>query len=1174
MLHESGSIENLIADTRDVRKLTDSQINLLAIDKIAAEFLVVDDDNLETRHYLIKTTLPTVVIALEQLLKELNTKGIPLNASKHTLDKDDAIQADKPVSKFDSLNWLGQFLFRNNPQFSNANNNNPYKLRVEKISVMLEERIATLKAEREARRIEEEIRKQQEIERMERERMARLQEIKTQYMDFLQLSFKLWINSLWRKSPGELYRSEIIDMFTKVSNSAVIQVDTPLCQKILDLIENITVPGTAFPESNPDNLFFDPNDPLYLLDCADIDRWDGEFYIKIMLRLIINWSVADLTSFLKCLSSTLAYQSTELLTIFKENLFIPKFAGISVVRDWLQQLLPTIQSMELPNSFLKDSIKKACVGYCTGREDPRFTFTKIANCEDEVIENDNPAVGFSETSYVRFMKCILGEFGLSNYLLVMKHIETELAMFINTTKPTTAKAVESFEPLETIVKTISENVHFKILSILKKFPEKNGFLVMSYLLQLLDMGSQRTTSSSNIGKLLNQFKTYIVVKEKLHVDQCWNILEQTAENDDDDALLLAETLLEYHLEKQKLAEEQDLLSKELEEKRQSREIAESNAIKKINLLSQDVNLSMLNACNQLREITTNAFEMIYPNRQIISRVAMKETAATKLIEGKEIIKEDEPLGGNTLIESFLRIVSCSEVVRKTLIGKTIPDGKGIDYQMFTLKSVIRVADCAGDPNLKNDIFFTSPLLKENMNSYNYIGIPFANSNTEGFGTLGFLMRLDMFEQEDVYFLERVNNSLVALLERINYRQKITALALSAKQFIDSRLGTSIKLYLNERPFGIYSLNEAKDAPDDSDDQQLYQLGSPVFTKPKTHLVKVDMENPLLESIGAVLGSGEVVENGGSVLVPVIEPELKECVAVIELTKKDSSDLKLKDIQRYAGILGEGCKSMKNQHFGYEPDQSDLDGELIDANSRHNMLFCKVMLLIAREKLGLIDSRAIAELKSYRKPPQSVHRILKGLFYLFGYKPPSVKAYMETVKLLTVEFLKKVISYDPTAIQKKARIKRTKSILKILSWEDTKQKGSKPAETICEWLIISMTLRDIAVAARKSRPDLFERISTASSAADSEVLDDEADEEDEEQNPNLEDTDPIVEDTISSSLDEEEPLKSPPPMDTINSDAEMLNDQGEVINNLQIAGELAHHEPEKTEDDLSNSNTTE
>ena len=77
----------------------------------------VNELNVELRAYLMETTLPTVIIALERLLKELArrkivdiVKGNYLDvlapaADISVLDK----QIDKPSENaFDSINWIGK----------------------------------------------------------------------------------------------------------------------------------------------------------------------------------------------------------------------------------------------------------------------------------------------------------------------------------------------------------------------------------------------------------------------------------------------------------------------------------------------------------------------------------------------------------------------------------------------------------------------------------------------------------------------------------------------------------------------------------------------------------------------------------------------------------------------------------------------------------------------------------------------------------------------------------------------------------------------------------------------------------------------------------------------------------------------------------------------------------
>ncbi|KAJ3371793.1 EF-hand calcium-binding domain-containing protein 5 [Kappamyces sp. JEL0680] len=145
---------------------------------------------------------------------------------------------------------------------------------------------------------------------------------------------------------------------------------------------------------------------------------------------------------------------------------------------------------------------------------------------------------------------------------------------------------------------------------------------------------------------------------------------------------------------------------------------------------------------------------------------------------------------------------------------------------------------------------------------------------------------------------------------------------------------------------------------------------------------------------------------------------------------------------------------------------------MDEPSRRKILFGRLMICSARSGLAKLDTKAIAELKSYKSPPRSIQLILKGALYLFGHIPKDMKTWIEIQKLVNEDLISAVIAFDPTAAQKPSRIRRAKRIIKALSWRDTNQKSSEPAQLISDWLFVAIILYDIAVSNRKARPDIY------------------------------------------------------------------------------------------------------
>jgi hypothetical protein len=99
---------SLLINKNEKRSISDKEVRKKAARNLANDFLSVEEVSLESRAYLVKTTLPSVVVALEQLMKEVKSREIPLNSTKQVLKPPDLVQRDKPNTSFDSINWLGK----------------------------------------------------------------------------------------------------------------------------------------------------------------------------------------------------------------------------------------------------------------------------------------------------------------------------------------------------------------------------------------------------------------------------------------------------------------------------------------------------------------------------------------------------------------------------------------------------------------------------------------------------------------------------------------------------------------------------------------------------------------------------------------------------------------------------------------------------------------------------------------------------------------------------------------------------------------------------------------------------------------------------------------------------------------------------------------------------------
>jgi hypothetical protein len=141
------------------------------LDMLAREWLNQQEVELEARCYLVDKLLPTLVIGLEKLLNEVSARDL-VESSGHEPD-------------FNPINFIAQYLMRNNPNYSNFVEAHPYCRTMHQVSEELKkaayaamegEKLSTLRGESRQRC---QVREEEEAQRVaeENRRMDILKDI-------------------------------------------------------------------------------------------------------------------------------------------------------------------------------------------------------------------------------------------------------------------------------------------------------------------------------------------------------------------------------------------------------------------------------------------------------------------------------------------------------------------------------------------------------------------------------------------------------------------------------------------------------------------------------------------------------------------------------------------------------------------------------------------------------------------------------------------------------------------------------------------------------------------------------------------------------------------------------------------------------------------------------------
>ena len=150
--HKSKLDEKISTRQLEKRQLEKTKLQL-SVDLLAKEWLESQFFDLDTRVYLLDKLLPTLVLGLEKLLIEVGKRP--------------------PEKHFNPINYLAQYLMRNNPRYSNFPEASPYVRGLRKVceelrqTMLNQDKLAAMKADMQKRREEaaEMEKKQEELER-------------------------------------------------------------------------------------------------------------------------------------------------------------------------------------------------------------------------------------------------------------------------------------------------------------------------------------------------------------------------------------------------------------------------------------------------------------------------------------------------------------------------------------------------------------------------------------------------------------------------------------------------------------------------------------------------------------------------------------------------------------------------------------------------------------------------------------------------------------------------------------------------------------------------------------------------------------------------------------------------------------------------------------------------
>ncbi|KAM4701864.1 EF-hand calcium-binding domain-containing protein 5 [Discoglossus pictus] len=186
-------------------------------DEMSREWFNEDKLTVETRAYLLDKLMPCIVPGMEALLMEVEKKKVI---------EDDSV-------KFDPVNFLGEFLMRNNPEFSRDNQDLPYVRGLNEVLGDLKDEVFDIKFNR-LRQLKEEMREIQN----QRAQVGDIQDqVKQRRKEALTIQFQEWTLDISGRIPLALVQSAL-KSFLDVIPQYLIE-DKPVYEKELVTVDTM-----------------------------------------------------------------------------------------------------------------------------------------------------------------------------------------------------------------------------------------------------------------------------------------------------------------------------------------------------------------------------------------------------------------------------------------------------------------------------------------------------------------------------------------------------------------------------------------------------------------------------------------------------------------------------------------------------------------------------------------------------------------------------------------------------------------------------------------------------------------------------------------------------------------------------------------------------------------------
>ncbi|XP_075710447.1 EF-hand calcium-binding domain-containing protein 5 isoform X2 [Rhinoderma darwinii] len=416
----------------------------------------------------------------------------------------------------------------------------------------------------------------------------------------------------------------------------------------------------------------------------------------------------------------------------------------------------------------------------------------------------------------------------------------------------------------------------------------------------------------------------------------------------------------------------------------------------------------------------------------------------------------------------LRYVACTSEDAIYLLNKTLTrDMKGVSFAAVdsgTPQHVPRI-------QYHGNIHLWNTERSEEEKKGSLIVLPLMDVQQRVFGTLSIdtlreLRDRNIFLTHEIHFYQGVTNAFSTAYHHVQRQRNLVQLVSSALAWIYSRAPNirAINTYLME-PCGDkaqgYVFRNMMHTDNSTGVSEIYS--SPATLRRRDNLFR--------DYLFKCADSSEVITTDAygerHIAVPIRDPSGR-ALGVLDLNTGHCRDLpahEYQDLQKMLQMLQSACYEILEEEPSRDIQKKIvLEAEQGPGQRRVGVLFHRFMLQDLRQCVSKLDHQSFAELKSYKDPPVMVHSILKAVLLLFcpaWAESEEIHSWNQCKLKVNTDLIRKILSFDPTAqsVQLNPEIlaKYIKGIPRGTVWKQ----GSIPAEHLYNWAFTCLSLMELS-----------------------------------------------------------------------------------------------------------------